>query len=279
MVKITQEEHGLFCQYIQELSGIHLDKSKAYLLETRLATLLEQERCSCFADLYRKARKPGQEALRQNIIDRISTNETLFFRDKNPFELLQHKIIPDLIDKRRATSSGFFPVPIGIWSAACSTGQEIYSIAIVLKELLGDAKNYRIRLLGTDLSNTAIGRASRGEYNQFEVKRGMPPALLRKYFSFNGSAWQINDEIRAMVTFRKINLMAPLESLGKFDIIFCRNVGVYFKPGDRKKLFSNISKVMEKDGYLIIGATESLLNVDARFVPKRYLRAVFYQLK
>ncbi len=279
MVKISAEEHDLFCQYIKELSGIYLDGSKAYLLETRLGSLLEQKRLSSFGELYRMAKQPGEEALRQKIIDRIATNETLFFRDRGPFELLQHKIIPDLIDARRAASSGFFPVQIRIWSAACSTGQEIYSIAIVLKELLGDFKGYQIRLLGTDLSNTAIGRASRGEYNQFEVKRGLSVNILKKYFVFNGSAWRVNDEIRAMVSFRKLNLMAPVESLGKFDIVFCRNVGVYFNMADRKKLFSNISKVMERDGYLIIGATESLLNVDSRYVPKRYLRSVFYQLK
>jgi len=279
MVKITQEEHDLFCRFIQKLSGIHLDRSKAYLLETRMASLLEQERCTCFAELYHKARQLGGDTLRQKIIDRISTNETLFFRDKRPFELLQHKIMPDLIDARRTASSEFFPTPIRIWSAACSTGQEIYSVAIVLKELLQDLNGYRIQLLGTDLSNTAIACASRGEYNQFEIKRGLPEDKLKKYFTFNGSTWKINDEIRAMVTFKKINLMAPFDGLGSFDIVFCRNVGIYFNMADRKKLFGNISKVMEKDGYLIIGATESLNNVDPRYEPKRYLRSLFYQLK
>ena len=279
MVKITKEEHDLFCQFIHDLSGIHLDGSKAYLLETRLASMLEEEGCTCFTQLYHKAKHFTGETLRQKIIDRISTNETLFFRDKRPFELLQHKIIPDLIDTRRAASSGFFPTPIRIWSAACSTGQEIYSIAIVLNELLKDLNKYRIRLLGTDLSNVAIARASRGDYNQFEIKRGLPEDKLKKYFTFNGSAWKIKDEIRAMVSFKKVNLLAPLDGLGKFDIVFCRNVGVYFNMADRKKLFSNISRVMEKDGYLIIGATESLNNVDTRYEPKRYLRSVFYQLK
>jgi len=279
MVKITQEEHGLLCQYIQELSGIHLDGSKSYLLETRLASLLEQERCNSFTELYHKAKHLRGETLRQKIIDRISTNETLFFRDKRPFELLQHKIIPDLIDARKAASSGFFPTPIRIWSAACSTGQEIYSVAIVLKELLQNLSGYRIQLLGTDLSNTAIARASRGEYNQFEIKRGLSEDTLKKHFTFNGNAWKINDDIRAMVSFKKMNLMVPFDGLGKFDIVFCRNVGIYFDMTDRKKLFENMSRVMEKDGYLIIGATESLVNVDPRYEPRRYLRSVFYQLK
>ncbi len=279
MTKITREEHDLFCRYIQELSGIHLDQSKTYLLENRLASMLEEEHCASFTELYHKVKHFGGQTLGQKIIDRVSTNETLFFRDKWPFELLQHKIIPDLIDARRAASSGHFPTQIRIWSAGCSTGQEIYSIAMVLKELLVDLKKYRIQLLGTDLSNTAIACASRGEYNQFEIKRGLPEDRLRKYFTFNGSAWKINDEIRAMVAFKKVNLMAPFHGLSSFDIIFCRNVGVYFDMADRKKLFDNISKVLEKDGYLVIGASESLINVDPRYEPKRYLRSVFYQLK
>lgn len=279
MIKITPEENDLFRKYLQTLSGIHLDRGKSYLLETRLAGLLEEQNCASFTELYHRARNVHETDLRQQIIDRICTNETLFFRDSRPFELLQHKILPDLIDKRTAAASGFFPTPIRIWSAACSTGQEVYSIAIVLRELLGDLKGYRIRLMGTDLSNTAIDRASRGEYNQFEIKRGMPEDKLEKYFTFNGSTWKIKDEIRAMVAFQKINLLKPLRNLGMFDIVFCRNVGVYFNTDDRKTLFANIRNVMEKDGYLIIGSTESLMNVDAQFESKRYLRSVFYQLK
>ena len=279
MVKITPEENDLFCQYIQELSGIHLDRSKSYLLETRLAGLLIEEGCTSFTELYLKIRNFNNRRLNQEVIDRISTNETLFFRDIKPFELLQHKILPDLIDKRRAGASGFFPTRIRIWSAACSTGQEIYSIAIVLKELLGDQKGYQIQLLGTDLSDRAIIQARRGEYNQFEIKRGLSRDKLEKYFTHDGGMWKINDNIRAMTTFKKINLMDSLHDLGPFDIIFCRNVGVYFSMENRKKLFHNIKQVLLKDGYLIIGATESLLNVDTGFVPRRYLRTVFYQLK
>ena len=279
MIKITPEENDLFCQYIQDLSGIHLDRNKAYLLETRLAGLLEEEGCASFTELYHETKNINNQAVKQKIIDRILTNKTLFFRDTRPFELLQHKILPDLIDARRAGSSGFFPTRIRIWSAACSTGQEVYSTAIVLKELLHDFKGYQIQLLGTDLSNRAIAQASSGEYNQFEIKRGLSDDKLNKYFTHDGGIWKIRDEIRAMVTFKKINLLDPFRDLGRFDIVFCRNVGVYFSMETRKKLFAKIAGVLEKDGYLIIGATESLMNVDPGFISRRYLRSVFYQLK
>ncbi len=277
MIKITPEENDLFCQYIEKISGIHLGREKAYLLETRLAGLLEEECCTSFLALYHKTESINGHVIQQKIIDRISTNETLFFRDTRPFELLQHKILPDLIDARRAGASGFFPTPIRIWSAACSTGQEVYSIAIVLKELLGDLTGYRIRLLGTDLSNQAIAQARRGEYNQFEIKRGLSNDKLEKYFDHAGGIWKIRDDIKAMVTFKTINLLEPFQGLDRFDIVFCRNVGVYFSMENRKKLFKKIAAVLEKDGYLIIGGTESLMNVDPGFIPRRYLRSVFYQ--
>ena len=279
MVKITPEENDLFCNHIQALSGIHLDGKKAYLLETRLGGLLEEEGCASYTELYQKTNSINSRLINQKIIDRISTNETLFFRDTGPFELLQHKILPDLIDVRRAASTGFFPTPIRIWSAACSTGQEIYSIAIVLKELLHNLKGYRIQLLGTDMSNRAIAQAARGEYNQFEIKRGLSNDKLKKYFTRDGSTWKIRDEIRAMVTFKNINLMNPFHDLGRFDIVFCRNIGIYFTMENRKKLFKKIAGVLGEDGYLIIGATESLMNVDPRFKSRRYLRSVFYQIE
>ena len=279
MIKITPEECDFVCKYVHDISGISLDNSKSYLLETRLGGLVKEEGCSSFFDLCHKARVDPGRSIEQEIIDRITTAETLFFRDIQPFQLLQHKILPDLIDARTAQSSGFFPTPIRIWSAACATGQEVYSIAMVLRELLPDIIKYDIKLLGTDISNRAVARASCGEYNKFEIDRGLPGELLGKYFAADGKVWKVKDEIRAMVSFKKLNLLNSLDGLGKFDIVLCRNVGVYFNPDDRKKLFDGIAGVLEHDGYLIIGSTESLTNVYPRFEPKRYLKSIFYQLK
>jgi len=279
MIKITPEELKLITGYIHDISGIHLDASKKYLLETRLSSIAEEHGCATYKELYDKARRDPRKVIEKQIIDAISTNETLFFRDNGPFELLRHKILPELIDARTPKSPRL-KTPIRIWSAAASTGQEVYSIAIVLKELLGNnLSKFNIKLLGTDISDAAIRQASMGKYNKFEIERGLSRDKLNKYFTLTGGYWKIKDEIRVMATFRKLNLMLPFAGLGKFDIVFCRNVAIYFTLEDRKKLFNKIADVLEPDGYLIIGSTESLTGVCPRFVPKRHLRSIYYQLK
>jgi chemotaxis protein methyltransferase CheR len=278
MLKITPEESKLITKYIYEISGIYLDESKKYLLETRLNTVAEEQGCASFQDFFKKAKADASKSIERKIIDAISTNETLFFRDSGPFQLLQHKIFPELIDAR----SGKAPqlkTNLKIWSAASSTGQELYSVAIVLQELLGDMSKYSIKLLGTDISDAAVSQASSGKFNKFEIERGLARDKLAKYFSVAGQTWKINDQIRAMVNFRKFNLMTPFIGLGKFDIVLCRNVAIYFTLEDRKKLFNKIADVLEPDGYLIIGSTESLTGICPRFIPKRHLRSIFYQLK
>ncbi|MDY6974115.1 MAG: protein-glutamate O-methyltransferase CheR [Thermodesulfobacteriota bacterium] len=277
MPKITPDEIKAVSRYVFNICGIVLDQTKGYLIETRLGGLLKESGCASYNDLCQKAK--ANKNLETKVIDAISTNETLFFRDTGPFEVLQHKILPDLIDARSAKSSSLLPVPIRMWSAACSTGQEVFSIAIVLRELLPDRKKYNVKLLGTDISDSAIAQASYGKFNKFEIERGLAKDKLGKYFNPNGGGWKIKDEIRAMATFKKLNLMLPFGGLGKFDVVFCRNVAIYFSIEDRKKLFDKIAGVLEKDGYLIIGATESLTGVCSRFEPKRHIRSVFYQLK
>ena len=279
MIKITPNEIKLLSKYVYDISGIYLDQTKTYLFETRFGPLLEKEGFSSYSELYQKAKADPGKKLELKIIDAISTNETLFFRDTGPFEVLRHKVIPDLIDARSARSSGLLPTSIRIWSAACSTGQEIYSIAIVLKELLPDMKKYNIKLLGTDISDAAVGQASYGKYNKFEIERGLAKDKLQKYFSLSGNTWKIKDEIRVMASFRKLNLMLPFAALGKFDIVFCRNVAIYFSMKDRKKLFNKIADILAPDGCLIVGSTETLSGICQRFEPKRHIRSIFYQLK
>lgn len=278
MLKISPEEIKLITKYIYDISGISLDASKKYLLETRLNSIAEEQKCASYQDFYRKAKADASKTIERKIIDAISTNETLFFRDSGPFQLLQHKIFPELIDSRTPKSS-MLKTNLKIWSAASSTGQELYSVAIVLQELLKDLSKYSIKLLGTDISDAAVAQASTGKYNKFEIERGLARDKLTKYFSPMGQTWKVNDQLRAMVNFRKFNLMSTFSGLGKFDIVLCRNVAIYFTLEDRKKLFNKIASVLEPDGYLIIGSTESLTGVCPRFVPKRHLRSIFYQLK
>ena len=279
MLKIATDDIKEISKYILDISGIHLNESKAYLVKARLSDLIKEYKFSSYRELCIKAKTSPNKTIENRIIDAISTNETLFFRDTGPFEVLQHKILPDLIDRRTERSSGILPIPIRIWSAACSTGQEVYSIAIVLKELLPDLKKYNVKLLGTDISDSAIGQASYGTYNKFEIERGLSKDKLQKYFVPNGGNWRICDEIRTMVSFSKRNILKPLVGLGKLDIIFCRNVAIYFNLEDRIKLFENIAGILEPDGYLIVGSTESLTGICNIFEPKKYLRTIYYQLR
>lgn len=274
-MSITADELRALTHYIYSISGVALDASKAYLVETRLKPMMQQYACASYMDLYTRAKADRSGAMEKEIISAITTNETLFFRDASPFEVFKHKIIPDLVDAR--SKKGVRRVPIRIWSAACSTGQEIYSIAIALRETLGNLDNFDISLLGTDISDDALAKASLGHYNKFEIERGLPPQTLHRYFIPLENGWKIRDEIRGMATFKKFNLMKPFAGLGRFDVIFCRNVAIYFTPADKKAVFEKIAGALEPDGALIIGSTESLTGVTAMYEPRRYLRSVFYQ--
>jgi chemotaxis protein methyltransferase CheR len=276
MSSISAEEIKVLSQYIYAISGVALDASKAYLLETRLKHLMLKYGCASYLDLHAKAKADRGGEMEKEIVDAITTNETLFFRDATPFEVFKHKILPDLIDARSKAFPGR-SVPLRIWSAACSTGQEVYSIAIALREALGNLGGFQISILGTDISDEAVSKASYGKYNKFEIERGLPMSVLHKYFTPMGDSWRIKDELRAMATFKKFNLMKPFAGLGRFDVVFCRNVAIYFTPPDKKMVFEKIAGVLEADGVLIIGSTESLTGVTSVFEPKRYLRAIFYQ--
>ncbi|MGA3028681.1 MAG: protein-glutamate O-methyltransferase CheR [Bryobacteraceae bacterium] len=275
MIRLQPEEHKSLAQYVYSLCAITLDESKGYLIEGRLARLVEETRCGSYSGLLQRAKSDSSRALERRIVDAITTNETFFFRDTAPFDLLRHKIIPELIDRRTRAGAA----RIRIWSAACSTGQELYSIAILLKELLGDPDRYGVQLLGTDISDDAVARASRGLFSPIEISRGLNEAQRTRYFVPVGGGWQIRDEIRAMASFKKLNLMTDLSALGRFDVIFCRNVAIYFTERDRIALFGRLERALERDGYLVIGAMESLNGICPQFESKRYLRSVFYQVR
>jgi chemotaxis protein methyltransferase CheR len=278
MTGISQDELKVWAQYIYGISGISLDQSKGYLLESRLDGILRETQSASFSELFYKVKSDATQKLRRRIIEAITTNETSFFRDTAPFELLQHKLIPELID-RRVKAGAVGRIPIRIWSAACSTGQELYSIGMVLKELLVDLNRYDVRLVGTDISDKVAAQASYGCYTKFEVERGLGPDKLARYFTPDGQGWKIRDEIRAMASFRTMNLMEPFNFYYKFDIVFCRNVAIYFNEQDKAKLFSAIGKVLAPDGALLIGSTESIMGLCPEFEAKRYLRTVYYQVK
>ena len=279
MIKLQADELRVLAQYIYALCGVHLDETKGYLLESRLASLLAATVCGSFSELYLKARADPTQALPRKIVDAVTTGETSFFRDAAPFELLQHKLLPELIDRRKKSTPPGQPLPVRIWSAACSTGQEVYTIAIVLKELLGDLRPYAIRLLGTDISDQAVAAASYGVYNSVEIQRGLAQSRLERYFTRAGSGWKISDELRALATFKTVNLMGDFAALGRFDILFCRNVAIYFTETDKVRLFTRLGSALQPDGALLVGSTESLAGLCPQYEALRYLRSVYYRPK
>lgn len=274
---LTNDELTAWSRYIHEICGVHLDESKGYLVETRLGGLLRDIGAGTWTELLQKVKVETFGSLRTKVINAITTNETSFFRDTSPFELLRNKLFPELIDRRNR--AGIKPVPIRILSAACSTGQEIYTTAMVLKELLGAFGGYDIRILGIDISDAVIAQASYGHYTRLELDRGLSADKLARHFEPAGERWKIRDELRALATFRKANLLVPLAAPAPFDIIFCRNVAIYFTESDKIRLFRNLGRTLDRDGALIIGATESITGLCPEFKPQRYLRAVYYRRK
>ena len=274
---LNNDERTAWAKYIHEVSGVFLDQTKGYLIETRLGGLLRDMGAGGWSELLFRVKGDASGALRTKVINGITTNETSFFRDTAPFELLQYKLFPELIDRRN--KAGVRPVPIRILSAACSTGQEIYTTAIVLKEMLQEFRGYDIRILGLDISENVVAQASYAHYGRLEVERGMTPERLTRHFEPAGDRWKVRDELRALVTFRRANLLEPISSPYPFDIIFCRNVAIYFTEPDKIRLFRNLGRSLAKDGALIIGSTESLTGLCPEFEPKRYMRSVFYAWK
>jgi len=273
-LKVTPEDIKVISRLVDDLCGVVLDESKGYLIESRLSDVAEKAGCKSFTELYHKARYQSDKKLQTEIIDAITTQETLFFRDSSPFEALQHKAIPELLDMKAKT---VFPKRLRIWSAACSTGQEPYSIAMIFHELLPDITTWDINILATDISDTAIKVASRGRYAAHEIQRGMEPKLLAKYFSKDGDFWKVNDELRSLIAFRQLNLLKKFTNLGPFDIIFCRNVAIYFSSEDKRSLFNRLAEVLIPEGYMFVGSSESLSDAGPQFKPQQHCRSVFYQ--
>jgi chemotaxis protein methyltransferase CheR len=262
------------CDLIADLCGISLDATKEYLIESRLQPLLQSEALESYAQLVSSAKSLTAGVLRQKIIDAITTRETMFFRDRSPFEALKFKALPELIDVKAATA---FPRRLRLWSAAASTGQEAYSLAMVLSEMIPDVGSWDIQILGTDISDEAIARASRGWFSELEVSRGLPTAMRSKYFHASHGGWQVNDSLRSLVCFRKMNLLEAFPLMVPVDILFCRNVAIYFEKSKRDDLFRRFKKIMSREAYLFVGASESLLDLGPAFRPHAHCRSTFYR--
>lgn len=263
--------------YIRDLvrsrSAIVLEVGKEYLVESRLEPLARKEGIASVAELVSRLRTQSYNRLHAAVIEAMTTNETSFFRDSTPFDALRTVLLPQLVEKRRTQRR------IAIWSAASSSGQEIYSIAIVLKELGTLLDGFQITLLATDLSAQMVARAREGKYNQVEIGRGLTPAQLSRFFTKVGSDYQVKDELRRMVEFRELNLAAPWGSIPSMDIVFLRNVMIYFDIETRRGILQRVRQVLQPDGCLFLGAAETTSNVDESFERTMVDKAACYRMK
>ncbi|ABQ33750.1 MULTISPECIES: CheR family methyltransferase [Bradyrhizobium] len=253
---------------LKDHSGLDLSSDKQYLLESRLLPLARKSGMRDVSDLVQKL-KGGSSPFVAQVVEAMTTNETFFFRDKTPFDHFRDVIMPELLKTRAGRRS------VRIWCAAGSTGQEPYSIAMCLKEMGLALNGWRVEVLATDLSQEVLEKSKTGLYSQFEVQRGLPIQLLVKYFKQTGELWQINADLRAMVQHRQLNLLHDFSRLGIFDVIFCRNVLIYFDQETKINIFNRLAKAIEPDGFLMLGAAETLVGLMDAFKPVTERRGLY----
>ncbi|QOZ06466.1 protein-glutamate O-methyltransferase CheR [Bradyrhizobium sp. CCBAU 51765] len=257
---MTPTEYEYLRKFLKDNSGLDLSADKQYLIESRLLPLARKTGLSGIAELVQKL-QAGSRTLITDVVEAMTTNETFFFRDKVPFDHFRDHIMPEIIKARANRRS------VRIWCAAGSTGQEPYSLAMCLKEMGAALTGWRIEIIATDLSQEVLEKARAGIYSQFEVQRGLPIQMLVKYFKQTGETWQINPELRAMIQHRQLNLLHDFAQLGTFDVIFCRNVLIYFDQDTKINIFNRLARQIEPDGFLVLGAAETVVGLTDTFRP------------
>jgi len=258
---VTPVDYDFLRTYLKGRSGLVLSADKQYLVESRLLPVARKAGLANLAELVAALKLAQDPALMTTVVEAMTTNESFFFRDKMPFEHFRSTIMPALLAARRSSRT------IRIWSAAAATGQEPYSLAMCLKEIEAEIAGWRIELLATDLSGEVLEKARNGLYTQFEVQRGLPIQLLIRHFAQFGELWQIAPELRAMVRYRQLNLLADFSQLGSFDLIFCRNVLIYFDQQTKTDVLNRLARQMPEDGYLVLGAAETVVGLTQALHP------------
>ena len=256
---------------LKRRSGIAIGPDKLYLLETRLAPILKRESLRDLAALAMRLRGPACEALASDVVEAMTTNETLFFRDQKPFNHLRGSELPRLLASRPPGRA------LRIWSAAASTGQEAYSIAMLLDDCRTQIAGRPVEIVATDIAREPLTRARAGLYSQFEVQRGLPVQMLVKYFKKEDSGWRINRSLRDAVQFREWNLLSDLRPLGIFDVVFCRNVLLYFDQPTKTRVLDAIAMQIASDGVLFLGGAETVLGITNRFAPLTALQGAYHK--
>lgn len=271
---ISARDYDSFRQFLEEACGIVLGENKQYLVASRLNRLLRELEIESVGELINRVEKKSNSQLRERIIDAMTTNETFWFRDNHPYALLKDLLLPELAKNK--------PSQVKIWSAASSSGQEPYSISMIVQEYLqsrpGSLPN-NFQIVGTDISPTMLESAKQGEYDSLALSRGLSPERKKRFFSQNGDVWQVKDEIRKRVRFQELNLMNNYNSLGKFDIVFCRNVLIYFSAELKRDILRRIAQVLSPGGHLFLGSTETIASYSDDFETVRHQGGIVYQLK
>ena len=255
---MNSQDFDFVAQLVRQRAGIVLTPDKTYLLESRLAPLARKEGLTSIEDLIQVVRSRRDERLIGQMVDVMTTNETFFFRDKTPFDHLRDAVFPTLAPQRRGQR-------IRIWCAASSTGQEPYSIAMMAEQNTMLTQGAPLEIIGTDISDRCLERAKQGLYTQFEVQRGLPIQLLMAHFTQQDDHWRLSERIRNQVTFRKHNLLEPATALGKFDVVMCRNVLIYFDAPTKSAVLERIAAQMNPGGYLMLGAAETVVGLSTAF--------------
>jgi len=258
--------------FIRTRSAIVLEPGKEYLVESRLTPVVRKEGLGSIESLVRKLREGGAKGLERMVVEAMTTNETSFFRDITPFEALRKQIIPELIERRASSRR------LDIWSGACSSGQETYTMLMLLREHFPQLASWTVRVHATDLSTQMVERTQAGLYSQLEVNRGLPAAMLVKYFERSGENWQVVKALRSMVEARTLNLDAPWSGLCQMDIVLMRNVLIYFDVATKKEILGRVRSQMRPDGYLFLGSAETTIGLDESFQRVQIDKASCYQL-
>jgi chemotaxis protein methyltransferase CheR len=246
-----------------------MEQSKRYLVESRVMPIVRRERLSGLDELVSILQRGSSPKLAKDVIEAMTINETYFFRDKTPFDQFRSVILPNLLTARANEKR------LRIWSAAASTGQEAYSLAMIIEDVAAKVAGWKIEIVGTDLSEGVLEKARKGIYSQFEVQRGLPTTYLLRHFNQIGDSWQISEAMRSKVTFRPLNLLSEYGSLGRFDIIYCRNVLIYFDAARKSEILTRMTRQLAPDGYVVLGASESLIGLSTNLVPHPEHRGLF----
>ncbi len=269
---MTDQDFDFIRKLLRERSAIILEPGKQYLVESRLTPLAQKLKLGSIGALVDRLRNQPYNGLHTQVIEAMVTTETSFFRDHHPYEAMRKAVLPDLIARRAGERR------LTIWCSACSSGQEPYSVALLLREHFPELAGWQVTILATDLSREILERARAGRYNQIEVNRGLPAALLIKHFQQDGTHWQLKEEVRRMVEFRELNLAQPWPALPRMDLVLLRNVMIYFEVEAKKAILGRLGRLLRPDGYLLLGGAETTFNLDDSYRRVEQFRTGFYQL-